>query len=159
MVYSKVEPANVAPELTVRALLIVMLTPNVVVPVGIEIIKLLNVVPVEPLITWASVPLKVTVPVPGVNVPPLLVQLPAILMLEAVPAVKVAPAAKVRFPETLNVPDGVVRVPPERVTLVVVTVPLEAVKVPLLIVIPPLKVTGPDPPVKVPPLFIRLPAT
>ena len=39
MVY--VEPANVAPELTVRALLIVVLTPNVVVPV--EIVRLLNV--------------------------------------------------------------------------------------------------------------------
>ena len=71
MVY--VEPANVAPELTVRAPLIVVLTPNVVVPV--EIVKLLNVVPDEPPSAWPA-PLKVTVPVPGVNVAPLFVQLP-----------------------------------------------------------------------------------
>ena len=154
------EPASVAPELTVRAPLIVVLVPNVVVPVGIKIIRLLNVCEAaEPFITWASVPLKVTVPVPGVNVPPLLVQLPATLILEAVPAIKVAPAPIVTFPETLSVVDGVVKVPPKRVTLVVVTVPLEPVNVPLLIVMPPLKVTGLVPPVKVPPLFTRLPAT
>ena len=68
-----VEPASVAPELTVRALLIVVLTPNVVIPV--EIVKLLNVVPAEPPSAWLA-PLNVTMPVPGVNVQPLFVQLP-----------------------------------------------------------------------------------
>ena len=73
-----VEPANVAPGLTLRALLTVVLTPNVVVPPDVEIVKLLNVVPAEPVSAWAPALLKVTVPVPGVNVPPLLVQLLAI---------------------------------------------------------------------------------
>ena len=68
-----VEPASVAPELMVRALLMVVLTPNVVVPV--RIVRLLNVVPAEPPSAWTA-PLKVTVPVPGVNVAPLFVQLP-----------------------------------------------------------------------------------
>ena len=39
-----------------------------------------------------------TVPVPGVNVPPLLVQLPAILILEAVPAERLVPEPMVRLP-------------------------------------------------------------
>ena len=156
MVY--VEPANVAPELTVRALLIVVLTPNVVIPV--EIVKLLNVVPAVPLIAWAPVPLKVTVPAPGVNMPVLLVQLPAILILEAVPAIRLVPGPMVKLPETLNVPDdGMVRVPLEIVTLVVVTVTLEPVKAPPLTVSPPLKVTVLVPPVNVPPLIIKLPVT
>ena len=53
----------------------------------------------EPLIAWsAEVESKVTVPVPGVKVPPLLVQSPAMLMLAGavnVPAVKVNPPFKV----------------------------------------------------------------
>ena len=50
------------------------------------------------MIAWAPVPLKVTVPVPGVNVPPLFVQLPAILMEEAVPAVRLVPEPMVKLP-------------------------------------------------------------
>ena len=43
-----------------------------------------------PLIFWAAaVLLKFTVPVPGVNVPPSLVQSPVTLMAEAVPTAKV----------------------------------------------------------------------
>ena len=37
-------------------------------------------------------------PVPGVNVPLLFVQLPAILILEAVPAVKLVPEPMVKLP-------------------------------------------------------------
>ena len=48
---------------------------------------------------WAPAPSKVTAPVPGVNVPPLLVQLPAILVLA--PAVNV-PAVNVRPPVMLS---------------------------------------------------------
>ena len=63
-------------------------------------------------------PLKVTVLVPGVNVPPVWDQLP----------------------ETSNVPEGAVKVPKDKVMLVVATVPVDPVKVPPLTVKPPLKV-------------------
>ena len=52
-------------------------------------------------------PVNVTVPVPGVNVPPLLVQLPETLIL--VPAVNV-PAVNVTFPLIFNVA-GAVKLP------------------------------------------------
>ena len=67
---------------------------------------------------WSPVPLKVTVPCPGVNVPPLFVQLP----------------------DTLKAPLGAVSVPLERITLVTSTSPLEPVNVPPEMVSPPLKV-------------------
>ena len=48
------------------------------------------------MIVCAPAPLNVTVLVPGVNVPPLLVQLPEALILVAVPAVRVVPELKVK---------------------------------------------------------------
>ena len=63
-------------------------------------------------------PLNVTVFVPGVKVPPVWDQLP----------------------ETSNVPEGAVKVPKDKVMLVVATVPVEPVNVPPLTVKPPLKV-------------------
>ena len=62
--------------------------------------------------------MKVTVLVPGVNVPPLCAQLPL----------------------TLNVPLGAVKVPDDKVTFVTATVPDAPVNVPPLTVKPPVKV-------------------
>ena len=62
-------------------------------------------------------PLKVTVPVPGLNAPPVLVQLP----------------------DTLNAPMGAFRVPEDKVTFVTFTSPVEPVNIPPDIVRPPLK--------------------
>src|SRR2546429_48604 len=56
-------------------------------PALLLIVRLLKVVATEPPMLWAPVPLKVTVPLPAVNVPPFLVQLPFTLTLA--PAVKV----------------------------------------------------------------------
>ena len=51
-------------------------------PAVLLTVRLLKVcVTAVPFIAWAPVPLKVTRPVPGVNVPPLLVQLPATFIL------------------------------------------------------------------------------
>ena len=50
-----------------------------------------------PLMAWAAVVLlNFTRPVPGVNVPPLLVQSPETLIVVAVPATKVVPEPRVR---------------------------------------------------------------
>ena len=82
-------------------------------------------------------PLKVTVFVPGVNVPPVWDQLP----------------------ETSNVPDGAVKVPKDKVMLVVATVPVEPVKVPPLTVKPPLKVWVAVEALYVPPETVLKPVT
>ena len=52
--------------------------------------------PVAPKMNW-PVPLKVTVLVPGVKVPPLLVQLPVTLIFVPVPALRLAPEAMVKL--------------------------------------------------------------
>jgi len=67
---------------------------------------------------WVLVPLKFTVPLLWVKVPPVCDQLP----------------------ETFIVPDGAVSVPEDKVTAPVVTVPDEPVKVPPETVRPPVKV-------------------
>src|SRR5882672_9437285 len=81
-------------------------------PLALLLVRLLKVVAVVPLIVWPAPPLKMTVPVAGVNVPPLLTQLLLALMVVAVPAAKV-PAVSVTtpvavsvvvLPPTLNVP-------------------------------------------------------
>ena len=48
-----------------------------VTPAALLMVRLSNVVTVDPPIVCAAEPLKETVPVPGVKVPPLLVQLPS----------------------------------------------------------------------------------
>ena len=70
--------------------------------------------PVSSVCVTADV--KVTLLVPGVNVPPLCAQLPV----------------------TLNVPDGAVNVPEDNATFVVVTSPADPVNVPPLMAKPPL---------------------
>ena len=67
-----------------------------VMPAALLIARSLNVVDEVPPIVWADMPVKLTVPVPAVNVPPFLVQ----------------------FPATVKVDD-----PPIRVPVVIVTVP------------------------------------
>ena len=57
-------------------------------------------------------PVKVTVPKPGVNVPPLFVQLPATFVED--PAVSVVPVAMETSPDTLRVA-GAVKLPVVRV--------------------------------------------
>ena len=112
---------------------------------------------IEPFIAWAPVPLKVTVPVPGVNVPPLLVQLPAILMGEAVPAERVVPEPMVRLPFKFMV---VVEPPTVRALVFDVVRLLKVCEtaVPFIAWGPvPLNVTVPVPGVNVPPLFVQLP--
>ena len=81
--------------------------------------------------------LNVTVLVPGVKVPPVCDQLP----------------------ETSNVPDGAVKVPKDKVMLVVATVPVEPVKVPPLTVNPPLKVWVAVEAWYVPPEMVAIPPT
>src|SRR5262245_23137785 len=85
-------------------------------PVWLRLLKLL---PPAVSVCVPLVAVKLTVPVPGVKVPPALDQLP----------------------ETLNAPEefGAVKVPLAKVTLVVLTVPPAPVRVPPLIVRPPLK--------------------
>jgi hypothetical protein len=129
-----------------------------------------------PLIDCAPVPLKVTAPVPGVKVPPLLVQLPAALMVA--PAVNV-PAVSVTFPFTVSVA-GAEKLPVVSVQLftvnavvlpptlkvcpaVLATVTLKNVceaAVPWMDCAPvPLKLTVFPAGVNVPPLFVQFPLT
>ena len=68
----------------------------------------------------AVVLVKLTVPLPWLNTPPLLDQLPPILI---VPAAKVALAAKVREPLMLNAPGGV-KLPAVRMRSLTVRVPV-----------------------------------
>ena len=82
-------------------------------------------------------PLNVTVFVPGVKVPPVWDQLP----------------------ETSNAPEGAVKVPEDKVMLVVATVPVEPVNVPPLTVKPPLKVCVAVEAEYVPPLMVVNPVT
>ena len=106
---------------------------------------------------WASVPLNVTVLVPGVNVPPLLVQLPAILMVEAVPAVRLVPEPMVKLPFNVMV---AVEPPIVRALVFDVTRLLKVcdAAVPFIDWEPvPLNVTVPVPGVNVPPLLVQLP--
>ena len=103
------------------------------------------------------VPLKVTVPVPGVSVPPLLVQLPAIYILTAVPAVRLVPGPMVKLPFKVMV---VVEPPIVRALVFNVVRLLKVCEtaVPLIAWGPvPLKVTRPVPGVNVPPLLVQLP--
>ena len=124
-----------------------------------------------------ELPVKLTVPLPGVNVPPLFDQLPA--TLTAVPAVSV-PAVKVRLPPIVKVagavksPDVSVRLltvsavvlPPTlkicpTVLAIVTWLNVWLATVPLMACAPvPSKVTVPlVPGVNVPPLFDQLPLT
>ena len=88
----KLARSNV-PLLTERSPLMLTFILNVTTAVALEMIRLLKVVALVPLITWAVVPLKVTVAVPAVNaiVETLFVQFPFIAMLKlfafSVPAV------------------------------------------------------------------------
>lgn len=85
--------------------------PTVRVPPDLLIARVLNVcVPSVPFIDWAPDPLKVTVPAPGVNVPPLLVKSPATLVF--VPAASVVPEFKRMLPDAERLV-GPVKVPVE----------------------------------------------
>ena len=121
-----IEPSTYKMPLMIEVKLSAILVPeaNVTALLPVEpvllIAKLLNVVAVVPPIVWADVPLKVTVPLLAAKVAPLLVQLP----------------------ETFNCPDDddAVKVPLFKVSVVVLTIPLEPVKVPPEMVRPPLSV-------------------
>ena len=65
-------------------------------PVVLVIVRLLKAV--EPLMIWAAVPLKVTVPVPAAKVP-VLFQMPPTLWLNVDPF-RVVPVLIVTFPKT-----------------------------------------------------------
>jgi len=99
----KLPAVNVNPPFTVN---VVVLPPTLSVCPVLFTVRLLNVCDVAlPLIDCAAVVLlNVTVPVPGVNVPPLFVQSPPMLMF--VPAVSV-PAVKVSVPVMFKVAGGV----------------------------------------------------
>ena len=90
------------------------------VPVPL-IVMLLKLVAVEP--PMVDVPLNTTVPVPAVNVPALLVQMPATFIL---PAGAVSVPVKVRLLNELVLAPDIVVVPAK------VTVPVPGVKVPSL---------------------------
>ena len=170
---------SVLPEATVMSLLVSARTPLTVLSLFIAmppaslLVRLLKVVAVVPPIVWPAPPLKVVVPAPGVNVPPLLVQLPVTLVF--VPPVK-TPVASNRLPFTFSVA-GPVKPPAVIVRSFVVTVtvlPPAANVPPLLLTItllkvwlaavplidwvpPPLKLTVLPVGVNVPPLFVQLP--
>lgn len=103
-----------APRVTTLAAVIVRLAFSVSVPFTVKktlpdiaepIVRLLNVVEALPPIT-CDAPLKVTVPLPGVNVPPLFVQfVPAIVMLNEL--VANSPVVSVRLPFTCGLPANV----------------------------------------------------
>ena len=58
--------------------------PPIVRALVLDVVRLLKVTEAaEPLIAWAPVPLKLTVPVPGSKVPPFWVQLPDTLRVLA----------------------------------------------------------------------------
>jgi hypothetical protein len=123
------------------------------------ILSPLNVVPIVPPMVLPA-PVNRTPEVPGVNVPPLFIQLVAILILVAVPAA--------------NIPDVRVNVPP-RVSVAVLPLTLSVCAVFATVMLPNvcvaavpliacadvvlLNVTVFAPGVKVPPLFVQLPAT
>ena len=137
---------------------IVVVEPPTVRALVFDVVRLLKVCDADvPFIAWAPEPLKVTVPVPGVNVPPLLVQLPAILILDAVPAVRLVPEPMVKLPLKFMV----VVEPPTVRALVFDVVRLLKVcdaAVPFMAWAPePLKVTRSVPGVNVPPLLVQLP--
>ena len=75
---------------------IVVVEPPTVRALVFDVVRLLKVCDADvPFIAWAPEPLKVTVTVPGVNVPAVLAQSPVTLMAVAVPAAKV-PLVRVR---------------------------------------------------------------
>ena len=111
-----------------------------------------------PFIAWAPAPLKVTVDEPGVNVPVLFVQLPAILILEAVPAVRLVPEPMVKLPFKVTV---AVEPPIVRALVFDVVRLLNVCETarPFIAWAPePLKVTVLAPGVNVPVLLVQLPA-
>src|SRR5436190_19904186 len=113
LIVAAVPAANVpALSVAVLTLRVVVLPPTVSVPPPLLTVKLLKVcVAAVPFKFWPAPPLKVTVPVPGVNVPPLLVQLTATLIFAAVPAANVPEVSnivplsgrEVVLPPTVNI--------------------------------------------------------
>lgn len=174
-----IEPAANVPEVSVIAPLrvrVAVLATPVNDPAPLFTAKLLKVwIAAEPVKLFAVAPSNVTRPDPGVNVPPLLVQLPAAVMFAPavnVPAVrsvlplisKVAGAVKVPsvivklFMIRLTVLPPVLNVDaPPLLTAKLLNVWLAALP---LMVCPtaPSNVTRPEPGVNVPPLFVQLPA-
>ena len=161
LILEAVPAVRLVPELMVKLPFIFMVTvePPTVRALVFDVVRLLKVCEEdEPLIAWAPVPLKVTVPVPGVNVPPLLVQLPAILILEAVPAERLVPEPMVRLPFKVMV---VVEPPTVRALVFDVVRLLKVCDAaePFIAWAPvPLKVTVSVRGVNAPPLFVQLPA-
>ncbi len=110
-----------------------------------------------PLMLWAAeVLLKFTRPVLGVNVPPLLAQLPLTLIVAAVPAANVPAVNVTLFTVNEVVLPPTVRVPPLLLTTKLLKVSLVAV--PLIACAPlPLKVSVPVPPLNFPPFLVKSP--
>src|ERR1051326_2109952 len=108
----------------------------------------------------AAALLNVTVPVPGVNVPPLFVQFPAILMAEAVPASNV-PAERVIAPFNVSVVvlPPTVSVCPDLFTVILLNVWLAEVPFIFCETDVLLNVTVLVPGVNVPPLLVQFPPT
>jgi hypothetical protein len=113
-----------------------------------------------PLIADVNVPLNRTVPVPGINVPPLFVQFDPTLTVAAVPTSNV-PVVNVIDPFSVSVvvPPPTLSVCPDLSTAILLNVCAAAV--PLIACAPVvlLNVTVFAPGVNVPPLFVQSPAT
>jgi len=158
---------------------VVVLPPTLSVRPVLSTVMLLNVwVTAVPLIDCAAVVLvKLTVPEPGMNVPPLFVQLPALLMVVPavnVPAVSVvapvivivggaakSPAVNVNAPFTVSdvVLPPTLSVCPVLFTVMLLNVCVTAVPLIACPAVVLLNVTVPAPGVNVPPLFVQSPPT
>ena len=160
LILEAVPAVKLVPEPNVSVLRFnVVVEPPMVRALVLAVVILLNVwLAALPLMFWLPALLNVTVPDPGVNVPPLLVQSPDTLILEAVPAVKLVPEPNVRVLR-FNV---VVEPPMVRALVLAVVILLNVwlAALPLMFWLPALlNVTVPDPGVNVPPLLVQSPDT